>query len=1110
MADPNPNKDGVVQGTNADDTIGAGFVDANGDCIDGADAIAAGAGPDDDVIDAGAGDDSIDAGAGDDSVLAGSGNDTVLGGAGADTIEGDGRGSVAGAARESFEWTEQGPNDTTLTTFSQNTGTVNVDFSITNSVGPVRTDVTTDEQLVSDIDSGTETIDPFSALNSLVSSDVGTVTYNFGFDSQISNVEFRINDVDVDSIVTVRAFVSDGAGGETPVIVNLTGGERLTLTDTDGVPGVDQAFAPGNINVADTAPTHSVLVEIPGPITRMEIDHARIEGTSSGVKITDIYFDAAAADTGPDGDDSIDGGEGADVIFAGGGSDTILGGAGDTIDGGSEGTDQDVLDLTGQGPFILQDVTDDSNGNGINGTVVFVDADSVPTGETLTFTEIEQILGDEINRQPVAEKDEASTDENTPVTIDVLANDTDPDDDTLTIAADPAPTSPNGTVVINPDGTITFTPETNFVGPTTVEYTVEDGQGGTATATVFIDVGTVRDGIVSGTPGGDLIDTDYTGDPEGDRVDNDDAILPGEVGDDDIIEAGDGDDTILAGDGDDEVSAGDGDDQVDAGDGDDSVLGEGGDDTITAGDGNDTVAGGPGNDNINTVGSTPLPDIGYPGIVAADPDPNDDLDLVFGGDGDDTIATGDDTDTITAGDGDDRINAGIDDDNVDAGGGADRVVGGEGNDFILGGTGNDTIFAGNDPDLGLDQLDIEDDGSNPLGPDLRPGNGRDTVLAGAGDDVVFGADDADELFGGDGNDSLDGGIDDDTIFGGADSDTLIGGQGNDELVGGTGKDQLFGGIGEDTLLGGADGDLLAGGFDSSPDLIFGNEDNDTIVGASAGDVVDGGFGGFNEDPALNTDFDILDLTGTAPPGGSLTVTIDGPDSNGNGFNGNVKYFDADGNPAGELIFTEIEQILNNQGNVVPCFTPGTRIATPSGERLVETLKVGDLVLTRDNGIKPIQWVGRCELSAEELAVAEHLRAIVIPAGALGHGLPERDMKVSPNHRVLITSDQAELLFEDREVLVAAKHLVGMGGIHWAEAEDMTYIHVMFDQHEVILSDGAWTESFQPGVLSLNGIDAAQRRELLELFPELARPEGLETYVAARRILKKHEALLLTQ
>ena len=77
-----------------------------------------------------------------------------------------------------------------------------------------------------------------------------------------------------------------------------------------------------------------------------------------------------------------------------------------------------------------------------------------------------------------------------------------------------------------------------------------------------------------------------------------------------------------------------------------------------------------------------------------------------------------------------------------------------------------------------------------------------------------------------------------------------------------------------------------------------------------------------------------------------------------------------------------------------------------------------------------------------------------------------------------------------------------------DAADVTYIHVMFDNHEVILSDGAWTESFQPGDHSLKGLGKAQREEIYAIFPELAEQEGREAYTAARRMLKRKEAELL--
>ncbi len=208
-----------------------------------------------------------------------------------------------------------------------------------------------------------------------------------------------------------------------------------------------------------------------------------------------------------------------------------------------------------------------------------------------------------------------------------------------------------------------------------------------------------------------------------------------------------------------------------------------------------------------------------------------------------------------------------------------------------------------------------------------------------------------------------------------------------------------------------------------------------------------------------------------------------------------------GDVTGTLVFSEIE-------NVVPCFTPGTLIATPKGERRVEDLAVGDRVITRDNGIQEIRWIGTRALSGEELVAAENLRPVLIRAGALGNGLPERDMMVSPNHRVLVANDRTALYFEDREVLVAAKHLTGLDGVDVVDASGVTYIHFMFAQHEVVLSDGTWSESFQPGDQTLAGLVDEQREEIYMLFPELKTTEGVAAYQSARRSLKKHEAKVL--
>ncbi|GLS87803.1 hypothetical protein GCM10010873_27770 [Cypionkella aquatica] len=558
-----------------------------------------------------------------------------------------------------------------------------------------------------------------------------------------------------------------------------------------------------------------------------------------------------------------------------------------------------------------------------------------------------------------------------------------------------------------------------------------------------------RDGYVDGTIGGDLIDTSYTGDPDGDRIDNNDAILSNDGPNDDRVRAGDGNDTVYAGLGDDSVEASRGDDLVYGGVGDDTLLGGSGTDTLYGGDGSDLAYGGGGNDVIDTRGggAAALPDQGYPGLYPSDATPLNDLDTVYGGAGDDTIYTGDDADSIHGGGGNDYIDAGIDNDTIEGNQGNDTIIGAEGADEIYGGQGDDLIYGGYGPGV-PDAVNIPDvDG------DLLPLNGNDYIEGGLGNDTIYGMDDDDTIDGGQGSDYLDGGIDNDVITGGLGNDTLIGGQG------------------ADTLSGGADRDLF-------------------IVGANGegyGDVIDG-----NEQ---GDDYDTLDLTGSGP----LHINYD-PN---NAENGTVDFFDADGNVVNTLTFQNIE-------NVIPCFTPGTLIATPRGEIPVELLKAGDRVITRDNGIQEIRWTGRKDMGWHDLAANPHLKPVLIRQGSLGNGLPERDMMVSPNHRVLVANDRTALYFDEHEVLVSAKHLVAGKGIDAVNAVGASYIHFMFDRHEVVLSNGAWTESFQPGDYTLKGMGNAQRGEIFDLFPELKTEAGREGYSAARRTLKRHEAMLLVK
>ncbi len=395
----------------------------------------------------------------------------------------------------------------------------------------------------------------------------------------------------------------------------------------------------------------------------------------------------------------------------------------------------------------------------------------------------------------------------------------------------------------------------------------------------------------------------------------------------------------------------------------------------------------------------------------------------------------------------------------------DYIETGAGRDTVYAGVGDDTVHAGGTSDANL----IYGEAGNDV---ITGGSGDDTIYGGSGDDSVFGFDGNDSLFGHDGDDELDGGARDDVIEGGAGNDTLIGGAGNDSLTGGTGFDQIFGGQGDDTLWL-AEGDSAYGG--DGDDLFH------VVVTGEAGAnnaTIVGGEGGETLGDTLNfhgqTHWD--DISYTNPDPGA-----------GGGMSGSATL--ADGSV---VTFSEIE-------NVIICFTAGTRIATEQGLRPIEDLRVGDMVVTRDHGLQPVRWAGRRSVPAQGA-----LAPVRFETGVLGN---RRPLLVSPQHRMLIEGAGATMLFGESEVLASAKHLVNGGSVAVVPGGMVSYVHILFDDHEIIYAEGAPSESFFPGETGLDAVAEAAREELFTLFPELRDP--VRSYgETARMCLRGHEARLL--
>ena len=192
-----------------------------------------------------------------------------------------------------------------------------------------------------------------------------------------------------------------------------------------------------------------------------------------------------------------------------------------------------------------------------------------------------------------------------------------------------------------------------------------------------------------------------------------------------------------------------------------------------------------------------------------------------------------------------------------------------------------------------------------------------------------------------------------------------------------------------------------------------------------------------------------------------------------------------------------------------CFRNGTLILTTHGEVAVEDLRVGDMVITRDHGPQPLRWIGSKRLDAALLQAFAKLRPVRIRAGALGAGLPARDLYISQQHRVLVDSKIAQRMFGEAEILLAAKHLTEITGIEIDDSlQPLEYFHLLFDRHEIVCSEGAQTESLFTGPEALKSVDPSARAEIMALFPELLASDGASA--PARPIGKAHRGRQLAK
>jgi len=186
-------------------------------------------------------------------------------------------------------------------------------------------------------------------------------------------------------------------------------------------------------------------------------------------------------------------------------------------------------------------------------------------------------------------------------------------------------------------------------------------------------------------------------------------------------------------------------------------------------------------------------------------------------------------------------------------------------------------------------------------------------------------------------------------------------------------------------------------------------------------------------------------------------------------------------------------------NQAPGLVAGTKSRTPDGAVPVDQLMPGDLVLTKDNGAQPVAWIGSREVEA-----TVDYAPVRIARNTFGN---HREIWVSPLHRVLVRDSLAELLFGTAEVLVAAKELVNGRSVRQIESDSVTYVHLMFDEHQIVWSEGLETESFHPSGGALETIAPDQRAALFAACPDLTRDPQLYGGFARRDLTAPEAAIL---
>lgn len=195
----------------------------------------------------------------------------------------------------------------------------------------------------------------------------------------------------------------------------------------------------------------------------------------------------------------------------------------------------------------------------------------------------------------------------------------------------------------------------------------------------------------------------------------------------------------------------------------------------------------------------------------------------------------------------------------------------------------------------------------------------------------------------------------------------------------------------------------------------------------------------------------------------------------------------------EIIAIDSQDPVVNYSSLFICFCTGSRIQTPDGLRLIETLRAGDFVCTKDDGNLPVVWAETSVVRGIGLAAPVRFgpQSLSVLSHGRATGTDTSFLVVSPQHRIL-TQDAS-----GAEILVPARAFIGWRDVVIAPEPLVAYCHILLEKHALVLSEGLFSETLNPGPASFRAMPIKSKMELLALCPQAV---NQRTYIDARPTL----------